>query len=107
MASYWKKSVPPKDDTYWLHIREKARRLNADGCTGVPDFYLDACLEHDIHYRTHQWLDEEPIFKSEADARFRQVIQSRSIFGLFSPMALWRWVGVMVFGKKAWSRSVT
>ena len=102
MAPYWRKAVPPHDDTYWLLVREKASRLGSDGCSGVPDFYLDACLEHDCHYRTHMWLDEEPIFKSEADERLRQVIQSRSAFGVMSPMSWWRWFAVKSFGKKAW-----
>ena len=105
MAPYWRKAAPPPEDSYWLHIRVRAKKLNADGCSGVPDFYLDACLEHDTHYRTHQWLDTEPIFKSEADARFRQVIQSRSIFGVMSPMSWWRWVGVKAFGQKAWNHT--
>ncbi len=101
-AAYWQKAVPPPEDSYWLHIRERAKRLESDGCSGVPDFYLDACLEHDIHYRTHRWLDGLPIFKSEADERFRQVIQSRSAFGLFSPMSWWRWLAVKWAGQKAW-----
>ena len=94
--------IPEETSPYWTRIRERASELNADGCSGVPDFYLDACLEHDIHYRTHEWLDGTPIFKSEADARFRRVIQARSLFGLFSPMSWWRWVGVWAFAKKAW-----
>jgi len=101
-ALYWQKAVPPADDTYWLLVRERARRLESDGCSGVPDFYLDACLEHDIHYRTHRWINGMSIFKSEADARFRQVIQSRSVLGVMSPMSWWRWLAVKSFGKKAW-----
>ncbi len=104
MAPYWQKAVPDFTDTYWLHIRERARRLNADGCTGVPDFFLDACLEHDVHYRTHAWVDGTPIFKSEADARLRDVIQSRSAFGVLSPMSYWRWLGVKLLGHRAWNK---
>ena len=105
MAPYWKKSVPPVEDTYWLQIRVRASKLKSDGCSGVPDFYLDGCLEHDIHYRTHKWLDDEPIFKSEADERFRRVIQARSPFGRISPMSWWRWFAVKTFGRKAWEHS--
>ena len=105
MAPYWQKAVPPADDTYWLSIREKALALKSDGCTGVPDFYLDACLEHDVHYRTHHWLDGEPIFKSEADERLRRVIQARSFLGIFSPLSWWRWAAVKCFGGTAWEKT--
>ena len=67
-----------------------------------PTFSSMPVFEHDIHYRTHCWLDQEPIFKSEADVRFRQVIQARSMFGSASPMSWWRWAGVALFGRKAW-----
>ena len=86
-------------------MRKKASQLNADGCSGVPDFYLDACLEHDIHYRTHAWVNGDPIFNSEADTRLRRVIQSRSLFGVLSPMSWWRWAGVSLFANRAWERS--
>ena len=66
---------------------------------------LTLVFEHDIHYRTHAWLDGAPIFKSEADARFRQVIQARSFLGRVSPMAWWRWAGVALFGGKAWDHA--
>lgn len=94
--------IPAEDDPYWQRIRDWAADLDSDGCTGVPDFHLDACLEHDCHYRTHHWLDGTPIFKSEADARLRQVIQSRSFLGILSPMAWWRWGAVALMGKWAW-----
>jgi hypothetical protein len=97
------KKVPPKGSSYWQEVRTRAAELKADGCSGVPDFYLEACLEHDIHYRTHAWLDGSPVFKSEADARFRAVIQSRSWFGILSPMSWWRWAGVYLLGRKAWN----
>jgi hypothetical protein len=100
--SAYKTSVPDFTDPYWKLIREWAANLDADGCSGVPDFFLDACLEHDCHYRTHHWLDGAPIFRSEADERFRQVIQSRSVLGVLSPMALWRWAGVRLMGRWAW-----
>ena len=101
--STYKTEVPDFTDSYWGLIREWASDLEADGCSGVPDFFLDACLEHDCHYRAHEWLDGTPIFRSEADERFRRVIQSRSVIGPLSPMAWWRWVGVRLFGRSAWS----
>lgn len=88
---------------YWARVRQRAAELGSDGCSGVLDVYLDACLEHDIHYRTHRRLDGSPITRKEADALFRQRMQERSLFGAFSPMAWWRWLGVRAFGASAWS----
>lgn len=101
--SDFKSSVPDFTDPYWADVREWAADLESDGCTGVPDFFLDACLEHDCHYRVHEWIDGTPILRSEADARFRHVIQDRSVVGVLSPMAWWRWMGVRVFGRGAWA----
>lgn len=86
--------LPPKEALYWDLVRLKAVALGSDGCTGVPDFYLDACYEHDIHWRTGFTLLGDPITYAEANTRFRRVIQSRSPFGRFSPMAWWRYWGV-------------
>lgn len=99
--------VPPKHDDYWIAVRARARELGSDGCSGVLDFYLDSCLEHDIHYRTHCWLDGTPITRRKADKRFRNVIQSRSWFGSYSPMAWWRWAGLRRFGGNAWRNTKT
>lgn len=92
----------PDDAAYWTRVRNVAQSLDSDGCTGVPDFYADACAEHDVHYRTHQTIFGEPITRAEADAWLRRRIQQRSVFQCFSPMAIWRWVGVRLFGKRAW-----
>lgn len=87
---------------YWTTIRAIAQEMHSDGCSGVPDFYIDACYEHDYHYRYAETLYGFPVTRVEADARFRQVIQARSRFGRFSPMAAWRWVGLRLFGERAW-----
>ena len=81
---------------YWDRIRQRAEELHSDGCTGVPEFYHDCCLEHDIHCRTGETLDGTPITRKEADAQFRRCIQNRSMFGCFSPLSWWRWVGVRI-----------
>jgi hypothetical protein len=88
-----------------IKIRQRAEELHSDGCTGVTQFYIICCWEHDIYYRTGQDLDEKPLTRTEADRRFRACIQKRSKFGKLSPMALWRWAGVRVFGRKAWQES--
>lgn len=64
-----------------------------NGCTGVPEFYRDCCIQHDIDYH------DKVISRAEADARFRRCIQEHSPFGKASPMALWRWAGVRLFGR--------
>src|SRR3990167_3513292 len=87
---------------YWSLVNRTAKKLGANGCTGVPDFYRQACLEHDIHYRTHLSVFGSPITKATADRTFRRRIQQRSIFGILSPMAWWRWLAVRFFGGKAW-----
>lgn len=87
---------------HWERVRSIAAALGSDGCSGVPDFHLDACLEHDIHYRTGKTIYGTPLTRAQADARFRRCIQQRSIFGRFSPMAWWRWAGVRLFGGASW-----
>ena len=86
-----------KDDIYWARVRTKAKELNSDGCTGVIDFYLDCCLEHDIAYRTGATVDGKARTHRQADEDFRHCVQSRSYFGTFSPMAWWRWAGLRIY----------
>lgn len=94
--------LPGQDENYWNAIIEIAETSNFDGCTGVPDFYLLACLEHDLHYREHKTLYGESLTQSEADKRFRLVVQSLSYFGVLSPMSWWRWIGLSLLGRFAW-----
>lgn len=81
---------------YWREVRLKARELGSDGCTGVPDFYLDCCLEHDIHWRTGRTLSGKRISPADANRRFKRCIQARSKLGKYSPMAQWRYLGVTI-----------
>lgn len=90
-----------KDTTYWQRLKEWALP-HSDGCTGVPDFHVECCWEHDYHFRKGTTLDGEPITFAEANAEFRRCIQSRSRLGRFSPMSWWRWVGVTVGGRAKW-----
>ena len=41
------------DKDYWRNIGLTAEMLESDGCSGVPDWFIWSCLEHDVHYRTH------------------------------------------------------
>jgi hypothetical protein len=91
-------------------VRWAAGRLKADGCSKALEVYREACLEHDLTYRTG--FDPRMLFlyhvpvaisRREADARFREEMQRRSFAGKLSPMSWWRWLGVRVFGGfKAW-----
>lgn len=92
----------PKDTGYWSRVRARAKELNADGCTGVADIYVDSCFEHDIHYRTHATLYGDPLSRADADQILRERIQEFSFLDGFSPMAWWRWAGVRLFGGPSW-----
>lgn len=81
--------------------------INSDGCTGVPDFYKDECIKHDFYYRTHHDFSGRLLEKDNADRLFMRGIQLKSNFGRLSPMALWRYLGVKLFGKSAWEGTVS
>ena len=93
----------PSDTEFWETVRRLALEAGSNGCTGVPDFFLDCCYLHDIFYRTGHDLAGRPISRDEADRRFRLCIQTRSVFGVLSPMSYWRWLGVRLFGGRAWN----
>ena len=76
--------------------------IDSDGCTDVPDFYLNGCTQHDFWYRTHRNFDGTPITKQEADKGLEQYVWKHSWFGHFSPLAWWRYRGLRMFGKRAW-----
>lgn len=90
------------DHTYWLKLSKWAKEYS-DGCTGVKDFYVEACWEHDWHYKYGQTLDGRPISFREANARFRQVIQMESKLGRYQPLSWIRWIGVSTFGRLIWN----
>lgn len=87
---------------YWVNVKEEAAILGADGCTGVPDWYGWTCLEHDIHYRTHQFTCGCPIDREQADYILRVRIQQASPLGKFSPVSWVRWLGVRLLAQRAW-----
>ena len=95
------------DKRYWSDVMERAHALNADGCTGVPDYLVWTCMEHDVHFRTHRFMYGEPIDFATANYVFRVRIQQASGLGAFSPVAWWRWAAVACFGKKAWTDGET
>mgnify|MGYP001576064033 CR=1 FL=1 len=83
--------VPDWTAPYRAMIRQVAAALGTDHCTGIPDFYADACDEHDLHARTHRTVEGEWLTKNDAALIFKQRIQAMSRFGRWSPMAHWRY----------------
>lgn len=106
---------------YWDWVRSEATLIDTDGCSGVSGFRLDCCLEHDLGYYYGRdprdayrhyieidgvpedyWSQAAKIDRKTVDARFRKCNQVKSKCGRWSPMALWRWIGVRIGGKKSW-----
>jgi hypothetical protein len=106
--------------TYLNFCRSEAALIDTDGCSKVTGLKLDCCLEHDLSFyygrdprdaylkfRTGSvdyWADAKPIAFDEANRRFRKCHQARSVFGRYSPMALWRWLGVHYLSRRAWAK---
>jgi hypothetical protein len=95
-----------KDLNYVFHVLALASALNADGCSGVTEYYHLGCLEHDIAYRTGFDPLGLPVDKAEADKRFRWYMNSKSRFGRLGPMAYWRYYAVKWFGDKSWNATI-
>lgn len=104
--------VAMKKPLYWDWIESEAALINTDGCSKVSGVYRRCCLQHDLAYYYARdpvsayrvsWDNAIPTTKGEADVAFRRCMQSQSRFGFFSPIALYRWLGVKLAGKKAWN----
>ena len=96
-------TTPDVPRGYWQRVKETARELGGDGCSGPTlQFHRACCDEHDIHYRTGRRLDGQPITRREADAAFRRCMQERSPMGALAPMSWWRWAAVRVMGWRFW-----
>lgn len=85
-------------EEYWQRVRERAAELGSDGCTGVPDFYIRCCWEHDIAASTGRDLAGTPVTWAQAAETFRRCIQAHSPLGVFSPLSWWRWGAVRLHG---------
>lgn len=91
------------EDLDWPDIRRQAHALGTDGCSGPTlPLFTDCCYQHDIAYRTHSDEFGDPITRGEADARFRECIQSRDIFGEFSIIAHARYLVLRAVGWWHW-----
>lgn len=88
-------TLPGKNDKeYWALIEYWAKHYGSDGCTGVKDWYVQACWEHDYHHKYGVTLFREPITFDETNTRFRQVIQMFSKMKWFSPLSWERYLAV-------------
>jgi len=68
------------DREYWKEVAKKAKLLDTDGCSGVPDWFGWTCHEHDIHYRTHKTIANVKITKEESDYTLKvRCHQSKSL----------------------------
>jgi hypothetical protein len=92
-----------EDKEYWGRIKQWAKDHKSDGCTGVKDFYVESCHEHDYHYRYGVTLYGDPISFCQANARLRQVIQMKSKLRWFSPVSWGRYLGTTVLGITIWN----
>ncbi len=109
----------PDGEEEWEWIRQEARRLGTDGCTGGREVYEDACYLHDVCYRTHtlpvvvgterlgEGIDEPRVCyvkldREEADWAFAEVIRRMSPAGRWSPLAAARHLVVRLMGYWAW-----
>ena len=96
------------DPKYGQRLRQEAKDILSDGCSGVPDFYWLVCVEHDWAYAHHlDFYTKNPITEEEADLMLKWGIQWHSWFGRWSPMAWWRYTGLskekgLGFGSTAW-----
>jgi hypothetical protein len=95
-----------KNISYTFRVLALATALNADGCSGVTEYFHIGCLEHDIAYRTGFDPLGFPVNKAEADKRFRWYMTSKSHFGRLGPMAYWRYYAVKWFGDKSWNATI-
>lgn len=86
---------------YWQRVRERAKALGSDGCTGVADIYVDCCYEHDIACSTGMDVNGNPTNWAEAAFRLRRCLQDRSRWGVLNVFAWTRWIGVRLHGWKA------
>lgn len=108
----------PERSIYWALVEQWATQMEppSDGCSKVKDFYVEACWEHDIHYRYGRKLllvaygDSgyytlrlgEKIKRAWGDQRFKRAVRSLSWLAWLSPMALWRYFIIVKAGQRAW-----
>lgn len=100
--------TPSSDKGYEAWLKEVAMLNQFDGCTGVSEVYRICCLQHDFAY--HSGFDALSVYlgspqklsRRQADAQFKACNQEESFMKRWSPIALFRWIGVRAFGWALW-----
>lgn len=92
----WIDTVPPVASGYWARVRTAAADLGSDGCTCSPDIHVDACYEHDVHWRTGATIYGAPITTQQANRRLWKVMCDRSPLKGESFIARVYWLGVTI-----------
>lgn len=86
--------------SYHDELKALAESIGSDGCSGPTlQVHVDCCWEHDWSYVTCMTPRGVPTTKAEADRRFRDCLQAHSPLRFLSPLAWWRWLAVMQFGR--------
>jgi len=106
--------------SFYDWVREEARLIHADGCSGVTNIDGICCLIHDLEFYYGKsatdayrhstgpgdaiaWQDADAIGFDEANANFRRCCFRESILGYANPLAWWRYWGVRTQkGRAAW-----
>lgn len=102
----------------WL--RAEALLIDSDGCSRVSGYQVECCWEHDVTFwhgtdpreayvrwcvhgdRERAWREASAIEFEEANRRFRKCHFSRTVLKYASPVAWWRYYGVMKGARAAW-----
>lgn len=85
--------------TYAEWVEDEAAKIGSDGTTLGSGLYVWCSKEHDVLYYYGAHRDGTPCGKECADLRFRACIQRHSPIGWWSPVAWYRWLAVMWFGR--------
>lgn len=107
--------------TYYDWLREEARLINSDGCSGVTNAFEICCLQHDLEFfyarsateafrwwqrgRRDYWIIATPITFEAANKHFRACHFRESRFGYLNPFGWWRYAIVRrQKGREAWEK---
>ncbi len=85
------------DKRYWDLCEATAKNLKTDGCTGVPDWYVWTCWEHDVHSKTNKTIYGLHLTVGEMNWILRRRIQQASVMGVASPVSWLYWVGTVIY----------
>jgi hypothetical protein len=110
-----------QNPNYLTWLRAEASEIDTDGCSGVSGVRVECCYQHDLEFWygrcardayslmkrgivADYWREAKRITFAGANANLRKCMQARSKFGLYSPLAVVRWLGVkfMPKSRNAW-----